>query len=110
MSGALFDHLWQSTLFGLAIWVSTLLMRGNSAAVRHWLWLLASVKFLVPFSLLYGIGAAAGIVHDVEVSPGYFAALSAAAPVMSPSVLEPGQPATPAQFAPMLAGAWMFGS
>jgi len=110
MSGALFDHLWQSTLFGLAIWASTLALRGNSAAVRHWLWLLASVKFLVPFSLLYGIGAAAGVVRAVEVPPDYFATLSVAAPVMSPSVLHAGAPAAPSLFLPVVAAVWLAGS
>jgi len=107
MSGALFDHLWQSTLFGLAIWGSTLLLRGNSAAVRHWLWLLASVKFLLPFSLLYGIGAAIGITPAVEVPTDYIAALSVAAPVMSPSVLDVGQPASSSMLAPVLVGVWL---
>jgi uncharacterized protein (TIGR03435 family) len=34
----------------------TLRLRRNRAAVRHGLWLAASVKFLVPFSLLIGLG------------------------------------------------------
>src|SRR6185503_10910344 len=61
MIRALIDHLWQSTLFGAAIWSITLALRANSAAVRHGLWLLASIKFLVPFSALYLAGAAAGL-------------------------------------------------
>ena len=46
-------------------------MRANSAAVRHWLWLLASVKFLVPFSALHLLGAAAGLPTPVGV-PAHF--------------------------------------
>jgi uncharacterized protein (TIGR03435 family) len=34
-----------------------LMLRRNRAAVRHGLWLAASVKFLVPFSLLIGLGS-----------------------------------------------------
>lgn len=50
------NHLWQSTLFAMAVWLLILTLRKNRAAVRHRLWLTASVKFLVPFSLLGGIG------------------------------------------------------
>lgn len=51
------NHLWQSTLFIVAVWLITLSLRKNRAAVRHRLWLAASVKFLIPFSLLTGIGS-----------------------------------------------------
>jgi beta-lactamase regulating signal transducer with metallopeptidase domain/ankyrin repeat protein len=50
------NHLWQSTLFALAIWGVTLLLRRNSARLRYWLWLAASLKFLVPFALLAALG------------------------------------------------------
>ena len=55
---ALLDHLWQSTLFALPLGALTLLLRRHAAAVRFWVWFAASVKFLVPFSLLMAIGAA----------------------------------------------------
>jgi bla regulator protein BlaR1 len=51
------NHLWQSTLFAAAVWLVTLSLRSNAASLRHRLWLIASVKFLVPFSLLVGLGA-----------------------------------------------------
>jgi beta-lactamase regulating signal transducer with metallopeptidase domain len=51
------NHLWQSTLFVVAVWLVILTLRKNRAAVRHRLWLAASVKFLVPFSLLTSIGS-----------------------------------------------------
>jgi beta-lactamase regulating signal transducer with metallopeptidase domain len=87
MIRALIDHLWQSTLFGAAIWSITLALRSNSAAVRHWLWLLASLKFLVPFSALYLAGAAAGLFTPVETESTFFgAAMQAATPVISPSL------------------------
>ena len=56
MISDLANHLWQSTLFACAIGLVTLLLRGNRAAIRHGLWLAASVKFLLPFSLLIGLG------------------------------------------------------
>jgi len=54
---ALGDHLWQSTLFAIGAGLLTLLLRNNHARARYWLWLAASVKFLIPFSLLVGIGS-----------------------------------------------------
>ena len=51
------NHLWQSTIFVIAVWAIVLMLRKNRAAVRHRLWLAASVKFLVPFSFLAGIGS-----------------------------------------------------
>src|SRR5579872_4799547 len=54
---ALANHLWQSTAFVVAAWLLTLALRNNRAAVRHWVWMASSVKFLVPFSLLVGMGS-----------------------------------------------------
>src|SRR5690349_5879412 len=51
------NHLWQSTLFAGAAWLLTLALRKNAARVRHWVWVVASVKFLVPFSLLISLGS-----------------------------------------------------
>jgi bla regulator protein blaR1 len=50
------NHIWQSTLFAVLIGFLTLVLRKNHARVRYWLWLAASVKFLIPFSLLVAIG------------------------------------------------------
>jgi bla regulator protein blaR1 len=50
------NHLWQSTFFAGAMGALTLPLRRNRAAVQYWVWLAASVKFLLPFSLLTGIG------------------------------------------------------
>ncbi|HUK30873.1 MAG TPA: M56 and DUF3738 domain-containing protein [Candidatus Acidoferrum sp.] len=51
------NHLWQSTLFAIAVWLLTLALRKNRASARYWLWFAASVKFLIPFSFLVGIGS-----------------------------------------------------
>jgi uncharacterized protein (TIGR03435 family) len=50
------NHLWQSTVFAGAMWALALTLRQNRAAVRYSLWLAASVKFLLPFSLLITAG------------------------------------------------------
>lgn len=54
------NHLWQSTLFAGIAGLLTLLLRNNRAHARYCLWLAASAKFLVPFSLLMLIGGLVG--------------------------------------------------
>ena len=54
------NHLWQSTAFAAAAALLALTLRANHARARYWLWLAASVKFLVPFSALASIGGGLG--------------------------------------------------
>jgi TonB family protein len=54
----LLDHLWQSSAVLAVIGLLTLFFRSNGAHVRHALWTAASLKFLVPFALLNGLGVA----------------------------------------------------
>lgn len=54
---ALGNHLWQSTLCVAAAGLLALALRKNRAAARYGLWFAASVKFLVPFSLLVALGS-----------------------------------------------------
>jgi hypothetical protein len=42
MAPALFNHLWQSTLFAITAGLLTLFLRSNQARTRCWLWLAAS--------------------------------------------------------------------
>ena len=60
MPAGLGNHLWQSTLFAAVGSLVAVLLRNNRAQFRHWIWLLASVKFLIPFSLLISIGSRFG--------------------------------------------------
>jgi uncharacterized protein (TIGR03435 family) len=53
----LLHHLWQSTVFAGGVWLLALALRQNAARVRYRLWMAASLKFLVPFSLLIAAGA-----------------------------------------------------
>ena len=55
-SAALANHLWQSTVVVLIAWLLTLLLRSNQARMRYWVWMIASLKFLIPFSLLIAAG------------------------------------------------------
>jgi hypothetical protein len=57
---SLLAHLWQSTLCVFVAWLLTLALKNNRASVRYWVWLAASVKFLVPFSLLVSAGSELG--------------------------------------------------
>ncbi|HEY1947095.1 MAG TPA: M56 family metallopeptidase [Bryobacteraceae bacterium] len=51
------NHLWQSTVFAVGAGLLTLLLKKNRARTRYWLWLAASLKFLVPFALLISMGS-----------------------------------------------------
>jgi len=51
------NHLWQSTAFTLLIALAAKAFRRNSPRLRYWLWLAASIKFLIPFSLIVSAGA-----------------------------------------------------
>jgi len=53
---ALLNHLWQSTAFAAAAGLLTLIFRRHGAAVRFRIWMVASLKFLLPFSLLVDAG------------------------------------------------------
>jgi bla regulator protein blaR1 len=73
MGTAMANHLWQSTLFALLAAVSTLALRENQARVRYHLWLAASLKFLVPFSLLVNLGRRLARLHgSADAQPVFY--------------------------------------
>jgi beta-lactamase regulating signal transducer with metallopeptidase domain len=73
---AMGNHLWQSTLCLVIAGFLTLISRKNPARVRYGLWLAASVKFLIPFSLLIGIGGHLARPRVVpRAQPGFFLAM-----------------------------------
>jgi uncharacterized protein (TIGR03435 family) len=99
------NHLWQSTLFAIAVWLVSLALRRNRASVRYWLWLAASVKFLLPFSLL--VSAGSGVAPPVMPATIDRAAVTVV-------VEEVGQPFAVAAPAPhwvstFLVGVWLAG-
>jgi bla regulator protein blaR1 len=51
------NHLWQSTLFAGVAALLAFILRENHAKTRYWLWLIASAKFAIPFSLLISAGS-----------------------------------------------------
>jgi len=62
------DHLVQSTVCALVIALATLAFRRDGAAVRHAMWLAASLKFLIPFAVLAALGRTLGV--RTITSPG----------------------------------------
>jgi uncharacterized protein (TIGR03435 family) len=70
------NHLWQSTIFAAMAGLLTLFLRKNRAQVRYGLWLVASVKFLIPFSLLVTVGSLVGRHSAVAIAPSELAPAS----------------------------------
>jgi len=112
------NHLWQSTIFAIAVALVATALRRNSARLRYWLWLAASVKFLIPVSLLVSAGGRIVMPPDAPELPAltvvrvstYFAP----APVFSESTPVMGQshwltPLAAIWLAP-LAAIWLAGS
>ena len=56
----LWAHLWQSTLCAVVAALVVLALRRSPARTRHAIWLVASVKFLVPLSALVAAGRVLG--------------------------------------------------
>jgi TonB family protein len=71
MLTSLASHLWQSTLFAVVAGLLTLTMRQERARVRYWLWLAASVKFLVPFEGLSVMGSRFASVSGIAIASGH---------------------------------------
>src|SRR5690348_4730920 len=66
---ALENHLWQSTGVAAVAWLLAFALRKTQARTRYWIWFAASIKFLLPFSLLFAIGSYLRPVHLVVVAP-----------------------------------------
>jgi uncharacterized protein (TIGR03435 family) len=50
-------------VFAGGVWLLTIFLRHNRAALRYRLWMVCSIKFLIPLSLLVGLGSHAGLPH-----------------------------------------------
>jgi bla regulator protein blaR1 len=118
-SSGLGNHLWQSTLVALIAGLLTLALRKHHARARYGLWLAASLKFLVPFSLLVELGQRLTWTrHSAEsVSPGFYfaidqigqpfsqSALRVSSAPANASIVSPNFP----HFLPFLAVLWLGG-
>jgi bla regulator protein blaR1 len=118
MTGEISNHLWQSTLFAIAVGLISVALRRNQARIRYWLWFSASVKFFVPFTLLITFGSHLEWAPTVQqITPP--AVSSAMGQISQPfsdfsRMAEPTPPSTPgdaAQFTiAVLALVWMSGA
>src|SRR5580698_2479649 len=107
------NHLWQSTLFAIVAGLLTLALRNNPARFRYWLWLAASAKFLIPFSLLIGVGSHLAWSHP-STAGLYFAMEEVDEPFTLPSTIS--QATSPPAFSNLirlvptvLASVWLCG-
>src|ERR1700733_7248928 len=73
VSAAVGNHLWQSTLFAAVTAMMATVLRKNQARIRYRLWLAASLKFLLPFSLLISLGGPlASPRHSTSVQSDFY--------------------------------------
>jgi bla regulator protein blaR1 len=109
----LLTHLWQSTFCVFAAWLLTLALKDNRASVRYWVWLAASVKFLIPFSLLVSAGSKLGSrVLPAPKHPQVFSVIEEISRSFELSAPNPMRAASLPTFHPVLAllfGVWLCG-
>jgi hypothetical protein len=73
---ALVDHLWQSVCVFFVLWLGAAMARGVASSVRLWMWRIAALKFVFPFSVLFAIGGWLGfpVKHSEETVPDFLVA------------------------------------
>jgi beta-lactamase regulating signal transducer with metallopeptidase domain len=107
---AIVTHVWESTLFALAVAAMTLVFRREYASLRHWLWFSASLKFFVPFSLLFAAGRAlAWPAWSPPISNAVARIDAAFRPVWPASAWGAAAPSTGSVWTAIAAGAWAIG-
>jgi beta-lactamase regulating signal transducer with metallopeptidase domain len=106
------NHLWQSTLFLLVAALLTLALRTNYASARHSIWFAASLKFLLPFSLLIGLGKHLVWLTGVAAAPHWTVIIdNIAQPASIQSVLPHARtlPTALSNLGYLLAAGWLVG-
>ena len=111
---SLANHLWQSTLFAGAAALLLVALRNNPARVRHGLWLAASCKFLIPFSVLVALGSQIQWRAAPQTTPSGWSAVMAGVtqPFTAPALSLPSSAAAPPAASPLpaiLLGIWACG-
>ena len=82
---SLANHLWQSTALVFVAWLLALALRKNQARTRYWVWLSASLKFLLPFSLLADVGRRIGsMIAAPTARPGFSSAMQQIVQITQP--------------------------
>ena len=109
---ALARHLVESTLFAVIAGFIAVALQHNRAQTRYWVWFAASVKFLVPFSMLAALGSHLGWSFGPirESSPFYWLLVTGtgSAETVTRAVSAPGQ-VTSGWSPDWLAAVWMAG-
>lgn len=108
------NHLWQSTLFAGIAGLLILLLRNNRAHTRYCLWLAASVKFLIPVSLLVFAGGQFARPTAMAPAPSTLPLIieQVREPFVADVSLQPrptSRPHSPSLFVPILAALWAAG-
>jgi TonB family protein len=108
------NHLWQSTLFAAVAALLILMLRKDRAAARYAVWLAASVKFLIPFSLLLSFGSSFALNSGVTITdPSLFAIVDdfsrPFAVATSPAPDQPGLTKVKELMPFALIGVWLLG-
>jgi TonB family protein len=82
------NHLWQSTLLALAAFAPALLLKNAPGRARYVVWLIASVKFVVPSALLvsmahlFGLNFSSLVASNSAASEGFTVISQLTAPVI----------------------------
>ena len=105
----LVNHLWQSTFFGALAAMLALALRRHRAQTRYWIWLAASVKFAIPFSLLIGFGSAVEWRHAPAVRPALAPAVQQLAQPFAPAPPGFGPVGTPFPWPTAALALWLLG-
>jgi uncharacterized protein (TIGR03435 family) len=110
----LVSHLWQSTLVAACAALLTLALRRNRAQTRYGLWLVASAKFLVPFSLLVEAASRFGRHPAAAIMPSALPPMiqMASQPFALPASLvtmPAAQPAVPSMLPAIFCAMWAIG-
>jgi bla regulator protein BlaR1 len=107
------NHLWQSTVFAGLAGLLTLALRKNRAPVRYGLWLAASVKFLIPFSMLVSLGSHVGWRTPPAIAQARAAfvmeEIGRPFTAPAPTLLAAAAPSAPARVPAILACVWFCG-
>jgi bla regulator protein blaR1 len=104
------NHLWQSTVFAVVAALLTIALRRNRAQTRYCLWLAASIKFLIPFSILVTAGSTVGQHAPSAVAhSGVTAAIQRAGVVPQSIMVLPSQPSRASVIPGLFVALWMIG-
>ena len=108
----LLPHLVESTLFAVAVWLVTLALHRNRARTRHTLWMAASLKFVIPFSLVVFCGSLMRRHPAPVASPQMrFVMVETAVPMSSPAAIPSRPAAARRDWLPAILGTiWLCGS